>query len=92
MARIEIGIRELKARLSHYLARVARGDEVIVTRRGRPVARLVGAGRDELLDDLIAIGLVERAPARSRRPIPRPVVRLRGRGPSMAEYVRRSRR
>ncbi|RMG84494.1 MAG: type II toxin-antitoxin system prevent-host-death family antitoxin [Candidatus Dadabacteria bacterium] len=36
-----VGVRELKARLSHYL-RLARGGEpVMITDRGRPVARLV---------------------------------------------------
>ncbi len=35
------GIAELKARLSEYLLRVKAGEEVLVTDRGRPVARLV---------------------------------------------------
>ena len=34
-------VREFKARLSRYLRRAAAGEEVIVTSRGRPVARLV---------------------------------------------------
>ena len=37
---MEVGVRELKARLSHYLSRVQAGDEIVVTDRGRPVARL----------------------------------------------------
>ena len=36
-----IGIREATRRLSHYLAAVERGDQIIITRRGRPIARLV---------------------------------------------------
>ncbi len=35
------GVAQLKARLSEYLARVRAGEEVLVTDRGRPVARLV---------------------------------------------------
>jgi len=35
------GIAEVKARLSEYLARVGGGEEVLVTDRGRPVARIV---------------------------------------------------
>lgn len=35
------GVAELKARLSEYLSRVKAGEEVLVTDRGRPVARLV---------------------------------------------------
>lgn len=38
---IQVGVAELKARLSEYLARVADGEEIVVTDRGRPVARLV---------------------------------------------------
>lgn len=37
----QASVAELKARLSEYLRRVKRGDEVIVTERGVPVARLV---------------------------------------------------
>jgi len=36
----------LKARLSQYLAAVKAGEEVIVTERGRPVARLTAIGVD----------------------------------------------
>ena len=36
-----IGIREANRHLSRYIAAVERGEEVIITRRGRPVARLV---------------------------------------------------
>ena len=35
------GVAELKARLSEYLARVRAGSEVLVTERGRPVAKIV---------------------------------------------------
>ena len=37
---MEVSVRELKNRLSAYLTRAARGEELIVTSRGRPVARL----------------------------------------------------
>lgn len=40
-------VSELKAGLSKYLARVKRGEEVVVTERGQPVARLVPVGRPE---------------------------------------------
>lgn len=38
---MEVGIRELKQRLSSYLDAAERGDEVIVTERGRPKVRIV---------------------------------------------------
>lgn len=37
---MEVGVRELKAKLSSYLARAAAGEVVTVTDRGRPVAVL----------------------------------------------------
>jgi prevent-host-death family protein len=54
----EVGVRELKARLSAYLAAVQHGEEVIVTDRGRPVARLmpVQGGVDEHLARLVREG------------------------------------
>jgi prevent-host-death family protein len=49
------GIAELKARLSEYLSRVKAGEEVLVTDRGKPVARLVpvGAGSETGPDDAV---------------------------------------
>ena len=35
-----VGVRELKNRLTYYLRRARKGEEVIVTERGRPVAVL----------------------------------------------------
>ncbi len=35
-----VGVRELKNRLTHYLRRAMRGEEVIVTDRGKPIALL----------------------------------------------------
>ena len=37
-----VGIRELKAKLSEYVSRAASGEQIVVTDRGKPVARLVG--------------------------------------------------
>jgi prevent-host-death family protein len=56
-------IGELKARLSAYLARVRAGEEVVVTDRGRPVARLVpprtsSSTGDEELEELARAGVV----------------------------------
>ncbi|HEX6693850.1 MAG TPA: type II toxin-antitoxin system prevent-host-death family antitoxin [Longimicrobiales bacterium] len=55
-------VAELKARLSEYLAAAKSGEEVVVTDRGRPVARLVPLhGReaaDARLDGLVRSGLV----------------------------------
>jgi prevent-host-death family protein len=40
MAAIEVGIRDLKARLSRYIRAVKSGTTIVVTERGKPVGRL----------------------------------------------------
>lgn len=62
----EVGVRELHDRLSEYLERVEEGGEILVTRRGRPVARLSGLG-ERPLDALARRGLV-RMPQTKRSP------------------------
>lgn len=62
----EVGVRELHDRLSEYLERVEGGGEIVVTRRGRPVARLSGLG-ERPLDALARRGLV-RMPRGARSP------------------------
>ena len=42
-----VGVRDLKNRLTHYLGLAKRGDEVVVTERGRPVAILASIGSIE---------------------------------------------
>ena len=44
---MDVSVRDLKNRLSEYLRKVSAGQEVVVTSRGKPVARLVAprAGR-----------------------------------------------
>jgi len=39
-------VSKLKATLSEHLARVKAGEEVIVTERGKPIAKIVPIGRD----------------------------------------------
>lgn len=39
-----VGVRELRRNLSRYLERVKRGEALVVTERGREVARLVPSG------------------------------------------------
>ena len=64
----EIGVRELKLSLSQTLRAVARGQQVRVTLRGRPVADIVPAGasaKDDRLRGLVAQGRLV-TPARAR--------------------------
>jgi len=57
-----VGVRGLRENLSAYLDRVKAGEEVVITERGKRVARIVGPSK---LDRLIAEGRVR--PARNRR-------------------------
>ena len=69
MIQERVSVGRLKARLSEYLRRVSGGREVIVTDRGRPVARLIGLG-DELNLDTRALDLVDSGKAqRPREPL-----------------------
>jgi prevent-host-death family protein len=58
---VTVGVAELKAKLSEYLARVRAGEEVVVTDRGRPIARIgpAHAVEDEHLAELERAGLVK---------------------------------
>lgn len=40
----QVNVHEAKTRLSELLARVERGEEIVIARGGTPVARLVAAG------------------------------------------------
>jgi prevent-host-death family protein len=62
---MDVGVRELKAKLSEYLAAAAAGEDVVVTDRGRPVARLVPFGSTSAVDRGVADGWIE-APRRTR--------------------------
>lgn len=67
----QVGIAELKARLSHYLREVRQGQPITVVDRDRPVARLLPI-------EAVASGMVVRRPVgRFRRlqdvPLPPPL-------------------
>ena len=67
----EIGIRELRDHLSQYLERVQLGEEVVVTDRGRAIARVVPLNGERTIDRLIREGRVTPAKQRLRsRPKP----------------------
>lgn len=72
-SRVEVGVRDLKNNLSRYLGQVEAGIEVVVTDRGRPIARLTGmdAVTGDKLAAMIEAGLVRPPVAKARqRPVP----------------------
>lgn len=72
---MDVGIRELKQRLSEYLDRVARGERIRVTDRGRPKAVIVPWVETQIVDRGVREGWI--APGESVAP--RPVQRARAR-------------
>jgi prevent-host-death family protein len=60
---MEVGVRELRDNLSKWIARAKRGQDILITERGKPVARLTHVEESPALERLIAKGLV--TPARS---------------------------
>lgn len=68
----EVGVRDLHDRLSEHLDRVAQGDEIVVTRRGRRIARLTPIDAGDRLEELVARGLVT-PPTSSGRTLREPV-------------------
>jgi len=58
-----IGAYDAKTRLSELLARVERGEQIVITRHGRPIARLIPEGGH---DRAAAMAALERITARRK--------------------------
>lgn len=81
----EVGVAQLRRELKDWLDRAQSGDEVVITERGRPVARLSGIDVAPLLDHLTERGQISGAP-RTARPTARGRKRVKAEG-SVAELV-----
>ncbi len=66
---MDVGIRDLKARLSEHLDRVARGEVITVTSRGRRVAQIVPVLGRNNLDRGLAEGWITREVERPPEPV-----------------------
>lgn len=91
---IAVGIKEIKNQLSRYLALVKEGEEILVTRRGKPVARIVRGWETatrlhDALRPLVEKGLVQLPTRALDRGIRKP---LRLSGKPASEMVLESRR
>jgi prevent-host-death family protein len=90
---MQVGVRLLKAHLSEYLTRVRAGEEVIVTDRGIPVARITplppGGSLPRKLQELVRAGrAVDKGPLRY---LPEPVQMTPGTKTS-TDFIREQRR
>ncbi len=61
---MEVGVRDLKARLSEFLGRAVAGEQVVVTDRGAPIARIVAYSAGSAMERGIEEGWIE-APRRN---------------------------
>jgi prevent-host-death family protein len=87
----QVGVRELKDRLSGYLKRVQGGEEIVVTERGRSVARIVPVKTSSLkraLEPMLREGAVRWSGGKPRGASRRPVIR----GRTLADMVKEDRR
>jgi len=87
---MDVAVTELRAHLSEWLERAREGDEVVITDRGIPVARLLGLTSAATLERLAADGVIGR-PATARRPRASGRPRPRPRRP-LADIVSEQRR
>jgi prevent-host-death family protein len=73
---MDVAVTELRAHLSKWLERARAGNEVVITDRGVPVARLLGLTTTATLERLAAEGVIGQAagrrPVASGRARPRP--------------------
>jgi prevent-host-death family protein len=87
---MEVAISALRAELSSWIERAQAGEEIIVTDRGTPVARLLPVDTAPLLDQLVQRGVLTK-PRRADRPAARGAVRVHASGP-VADLVSEQRR
>lgn len=80
----------LRAHLGDWLDRVRAGEEIVITDRGVPVARLLGMDTTTLIEQLTREGLITK-PARAQRPRATGRRRVRARG-SVSDLVSAQRR
>ena len=85
----QVGVREFKNGASHFIDRVEAGEVLTVTKRGRPVARMVPIAMPPGISVLIGDGKVRWNGRRPQLPAP---VKLSGDGPLASDYVREGRR
>lgn len=87
---MDVAISALRAELSKWIERVRGGEEVVVTDRGIPVARLLQVDTAPLLDQLVRSGVLTK-PRAGARPAARGVERAHATG-SVSDFVSEQRR
>jgi len=81
---MDVAVSTLRAGLSGWIDRARAGEEIVVTDRGTPVARLLAVDAAPLIDQLVSQGVL--SGPRAARPTARGVRRVVASGP-VAELV-----
>ena len=90
---MEVPVSALRAELKSWIERAREGEEVVITERGVPVARLTGVATADLVTDLVRDGVL--VPPTTERPahaVPAPDGVSSARATGVAALVRRIRR
>ena len=82
--KVDVAISTLRAELSSWIERARAGEEIVVTDRGIPVARLVAVESASLIEQLTQRGVLSRPSG--PRPVARDAVRARASG-SVSDLV-----
>jgi len=80
----EVGTTQLRSEIKDWIARARAGEEVIVTERGTPVARIIGIGFSTAMEQLIADGLISQPKGPRLRATAKTLVHSEG---LVSEYV-----
>lgn len=89
---VKVGVRELRENLRSWLDRVKAGDQVIITDRGEPVARLDALVGESRLEELIRLGIVRPPLSKKRHRIDVSKLPSLGPGPTLSDIVIEQRR
>lgn len=65
---MDVAVTELRAHLGRWIDAARDGNDVVITDRGTPVARIVALDSTSVIDRLTAQGVISR-PTRSTRPV-----------------------
>jgi prevent-host-death family protein len=89
---VMVGVRELRQNLRAYLDRVQAGEDVVVTERGVPIAKITNGEAERRRQELIDAGILRPA-TKPRTPIDLDELsELEGEGPTLSEILIEQRR
>jgi prevent-host-death family protein len=89
---VKVGVRELRENLRSWLERVKNGDQIVITDRGEPVARIEALGVESRLEELIRLGVVRPPLSKKRHVIDVSKLPTLTPGPTLSDIVIEQRR